>query len=155
METRIIIDEKVYNRLTDIERNFNEKVEEVRKSYKDGLEKAIKGDLIKILWVKDKRYADIKGCDLSDEGISYFVSSDSADFANTLSGASYNREELMQADKNKTESSINSTLNDNDDISEMYEHTISNYKKAIRNSRLAFWIMFAAWIIMIIQYILK
>jgi len=140
MKTKgIIISEEVYNRLTDIEKNFDEKVKKSKENFKKGLEDAIRGDLVKILWVNDKRHADIKGCDLSDEGICQFISREDADFVDKMSAnESYDREKIQ---KSCTNNEI------------VYDEIIRNYKKTIRNLWWAFGIMFVAWIILYIAWV--
>ena len=57
------------------------------------MEDAIKGNLVKILWVNDPYYAKIKSCDLTDDGICSFISREDADFVDCVSSnESYDRE---------------------------------------------------------------
>ena len=148
METRIIISKESYDRLTDIEKNFDAKVKENEESFKKGLEDAIRGDLIKILWVKDKIYADIKGCDLSDEGICNFVRREDVAYVDkAFANESYDRE--------KTQKSCTNNEFINDEIIRNYKKTIRYYKKAICKLWCAFGIMFVAWLITLIQVLVK
>jgi len=136
METKgIIISQKDYERLTELEKNFNDKLKENKESFKKGLEDAIKGNLVKILWIKDKYYAEIMGYDLSEEGVCKFISKEDADMlASINSELSYDR---------------NDVLKDNT------KEVISNQKKSIRNLRWAFIIMFMSWLVLLIAYIMK
>lgn len=136
METKgIIISQKDYERLTDIEKNFDAKVEENKAKFAKCLKKAIKGDLVKILWINDKFYADLKGCDLTDEGIDYFIRREDADFIDSISSnESYDREKLINRPTQKI---------------------IETQKLTIRNLWWSFGLTFAAWIIMSIAYITK
>lgn len=136
METKgIIISQKEYERLTDLEKNFNDKVKENKETFKKGLEDAIKGNLVKLLWVKDKCYAEIMGCDLSEDGVCNFIRKEDADMLDsTNSKVSYNR---------------NNVLKDN------AKEVIVNQKKYIRNLWWAFIIMSMAWLVQLIAYIMK
>lgn len=136
METKgIIISQKDYERLIDIENNFNDKVKENKETFKKGLEDAVKGNLVKLLWVKDKCYAEIMGCDLSEDGVCNFIRKEDADIlASTNSKVSYNR---------------NNVLKDN------AKEVIVNQKKYIRNLWWAFIIMFMSWLVLLIAYIMK
>ena len=136
METKgIIISQKEYERLTDLEKNFNDKVKENKETFKKGLEDAIKGNLVKLLWVKDKCYAEIMGCDLSEDGVCNFIRKEDADMLDsTNSKVSYNR---------------NNVLKDN------AKEVIVNQKKYIRNMWRAFIIMFMSWLVLLIAYIMK
>lgn len=136
METKgIIISQKEYERLTDLEKNFNDKVKENKETFKKGLEDAIKGNLVKLLWVKDKCYAEIMGCDLSEDGVCNFIRKEYADMLDsTNSKVSYNR---------------NNVLKDN------AKEVIVNQKKYIRNLWWAFIIMFMSWLVLLIAYIMK
>ena len=136
METKgIIISQKEYERLTDLEKNFNDKVKENKETFKKGLEDAIKGNLVKLLWVKDKCYAEIMGCDLSEDGVCNFIRKEDADMLDsTNSKVSYNR---------------NNVLKDN------AKEVIVNQKKYIRNMWWAFIIMFMSWLVLLIAYIMK
>ncbi len=138
METKgIIISKKDYERLTDIEKNFDEKVKENKELFRKGLEDAIKGNLVKILWIGDKYYAKLKGCDLSDEGIDSFISREDADFVDKMSSReSYDREKII------------TTYG-------LYQEIIDKLKKTIRNLWWAFGMMFVAWIITYIAWCLK
>ncbi len=136
METKgIIISKEDYDRLIDIENNFNDKVKENKETFKKGLEDAVKGNLVKLLWVKDKCYAEIMGCDLSEDGVCNFIRKEDADMlASTNSKVSYNR---------------NNVLKDN------AKEVIVNQKKYIRNLWWAFIIMFMSWLVLLIAYIMK
>ena len=136
METKgIIISKEDYDRLIDIENNFNDKVKENKETFKKGLEDAVKGNLVKLLWVKDKCYAEIMGCDLSEDGVCNFIRKEDADMlASTNSKVSYNR---------------NNVLKDN------AKEVIVNQKKSIRNPWWAFIIMFMSWLVLLIAYIMK
>ena len=136
METKgIIISKEDYERLKELEKNFDNKVKENKESFKKGLEDAIKGNLVKLLWVKDKCYAEIMGCDLSEDGVCSFIRKEDADMLDsTNSKVSYNR---------------NNVLKDN------AKEVIVNQKKSIRNLWLAFGIMFVAWVAQLIAFIMK
>lgn len=136
METKgIIISQKEYERLTDLEKNFNDKVKENKETFKKGLEDAIKGNLVKLLWVKDKCYAEIMGCDLLEDGVCNFIRKEDADMLDsTNSKVSYNR---------------NNVLKDN------AKEVIVNQKKYIRNLWWAFIIVFMSWLVLLIAYIMK
>lgn len=136
METKgIIISQKEYERLTELEKNFDNRIKENKETFKKGLEDAIKGNLVKLLWIKDKYYAEIMGCDLSEEGVCKFISKEDADMlASVNSKVSYDR---------------NNVLKDN------AKEVIVNQKKSIRNPWWAFVIMFVAWLIQLIAYIMK
>lgn len=136
METKgIIISKEEYERLTDLEKNFNDKVKENKETFKKWLEDAIKGNLVKLLWVKDKCYAEIMGCDLSEDGVCNFIRKEDADMLDsTNSKVSYNR---------------NNVLKDN------AKEVIVNQKKSIRNLWWAFAIMSMAWLVQLIAYIMK
>jgi len=136
METKgIIISQKEYERLTDLEKNFDNRIKENKETFKKGLEDAIKGNLVKLLWVKDKCYAEIMGCDLSEDGVCNFIRKEDADMlASTNSKVSYNR---------------NNVLKDN------AKEVIVNQKKSIRNPWWAFVIMFMSWLVLLIAYIMK
>lgn len=137
METKgIIISQKEYERLTDLEKNFNDKVKENKETFKKGLEDAIKGNLVKILWVNDYYYAKIKGCDLTDDGICSFISREDADFVDCVSSnESYDREKLIKRATQKV--------------------SIETQNRTTRNLWLAFGIMFTAWLVQLILYIVK
>ena len=137
METKgIIISQKDYERLTELEKNFNDKVKENEETFKKGLENAIKGNLVKILWVNDPYYAKIKGCDLTDNGICSFISREDADFVDRVSSnESYDREKLIKRATQKV--------------------SIEMQKRTTRNLWWAFVIMFTAWLVQLILYIAK
>lgn len=153
METKgIIISQKDYERLKELEKNFDNKVEENKESFKKGLEDAIKGNLVKVLWINDKYYADVMGCDLSDEGIDKFISRKDADFVDNASvNGSYDRDKLVNEHKDKR--TPQELINGWEDAYK--EQIIANQKKTIRNLWLAFGIMFAAWVAQLIAYIIK
>jgi len=137
METKgIIISQKDYERLTELEKNFSDKVKENEETFKKGLEDAIKGNLVKILWVNDPYYAKIKGCDLTDNGICSFISRKDADFIDRVSSnESYDREKLIKRATQKV--------------------SIEMQKRTTRNLWWAFVIMFTAWLVQLILYIAK
>ena len=153
METKgIIINKKDYERLTELEKNFDNKVKENKESFKKGLENAIKGNLVKILWIKDKYYAEIMGCDLSDEGIDKFIRREDADFVDNVSAnGSYDRDKLVNEHKDKR--SPQEQINKCGDAYK--EQIIASQKKSIRNLWWAFGIMFVAWVVQLIAYIMK
>ena len=153
METKgIIISQKEYERLTELEKNFDNKVKENKESFKKGLENAIKGNLVKILWVKDKYYAEIMGCDLSDEGIDKFIRREDADFVDNVSAnGSYDKDKLVNEHKDKR--SQQEQINKCEDAHK--EQIIANQKKSICNMWWAFGIMFVAWVVQLIAYIMK
>ena len=136
METKgIIISQKDYERLTELEKIFIDKVKENKETFKKGLEDAIKGNLVKLLWVKDKCYAEIMGCDLSEDGVCKFISKEDADMlASVSSNVSYDH---------------NNVLKDN------AKEVVVNQKKSIRNPWWAFVIMAMAWLVLLIAYITK
>ena len=135
METKgIIISKKDYERLTELEKNFDNKVKENRESFKKVLEDAIKGNLVKFLWVNDKRYAEIMGCDLSEDGIDKFISKEIADMLDKTSNVSYNHNKAKYG---------------------FYQEIIDKQKIVIRNLWLAFGFMFVAWMVQLIVYIMK
>ena len=133
METKgIIISQKEYERLNELEKNFDNKVKENKEVFKKGLEDAIKGNLVKILWVNDKYYAEMMGCDLSEDGVYNFIRKEDADMlASTNSKLSYDRNEVLK-----------------DFV--LYQEVILKQKKAIRNLWWAFGIMFVAWLAQLI-----
>lgn len=135
METKgIIISQKDYERLTELEKNFDDKVKENKESFKKGLEDAIKGNLVKLLWVKDKGYADIMGCDLSEDGIYKFISKEDADMlASVNSEVSYDRDNVLKD----------------------YAKKLKDHKKTIRYLWWAFAIMSMTWLIQLIVYAMK
>ena len=101
-EKGIIISKEDYERLKELEKNFDNKVKENKESFKKGLEDAIKGNLVKVLWTGDKYYAGIMGCDLSDEGIYKFIRREDADFVDRVSAnESYDRDKLVNEHKGK------------------------------------------------------
>ena len=136
METKgIIISQKDYERLTDIEKNFDAKVEENKAGFAKLLKKAIKGNLVKILWVNDQEYAEIVGGGLTDDEITKFASRESADLIDSHSQLmSYDREKLINRPTQKI---------------------IETQKCTIRNLWWSFGLTFVAWIIMSIAYITK
>lgn len=145
METKgIIISQKDYKRLIELEKNFNEKVKENEEVFKKGLEDAIKGNLVKILWINDPYYAKIKGCDLTDDGICSFVSRENADFIDSVSpNASYDREKFPKE--------LPTTKKDFC----TYQEITETQKRTIRNLWWAFGITSAAWLLQLILYIAK
>lgn len=154
METKgIIISKEDYERLTELEKNFNDKVKENKEAFKKGLEDAIKGNLVKILWVKDKYYAEIMGCDLSEEGVCAFISKEDADMlASVNSKVSYDRNEVLKDNATKDNAK---RIKDHKAAFGLYQEVISNQKKVIRNLWWAFSIMFVAWLVQLIAYIMK
>lgn len=154
METKgIIISQKDYERLTELEKNFDDKVKENRETFKKGLEDAIKGNLVKLLWVKDKGYAEIMGCDLSEEGVCNFIRKEDADMlASVRSEASYDRNDVLK--DNAKEGNAN-RVKDHKSSFGLYQEVISNQKKVIRNLWWAFGIMFVSWLVQLILYIAK
>lgn len=154
METKgIIISQKDYERLTELEKNFDNKVKENKESFKKGLEDAIKGNLVKLLWVKDKYYAEIMGCDLSEEGVCEFISKEDADMlASTNSKVSYDRNDVLKDNAKKKNAN---RIEDHNVAFGLYQEVIENQKKSIRNLLWAFGIMFVAWLVQLIMYIMK
>ena len=154
METKgIIISQKDYKHLTELEKNFNDKVKENKESFKKGLEDAIKGNLVKLLWIKDKYYAEIMGCDLSEEGVCKFISKEDADMlASVNSKVSYDRNEVLKDNVKKENAK---RIKDHKAAFGLYQEVISNQKKVIRNLRWAFGIMFVAWLVQLFAYIMK
>lgn len=154
METKgIIISRKDYERLTELEKNFNDKVKENKEVFKKGLEDAIKGNLVKILWIKDKYYAEIMGCDLSEEGVFKFISKEDADFLTSVnSKVSYDRNEVLKDDAKKENAK---RIEDHKFAFGLYREVIANQKKVIRNLWWSFGIMFVAWLVQLIAYIMK
>ena len=153
METKgIIISKEDYERLKELEKNFDNKVEENKESFKKGLEDAIKGNLVKVLWIGDKYYAEIMGCDLSDEGIDKFIRREDADFVNNVSAkGSYDRDKLVNEHKDKR--TPQKQINKCGDAYK--EQIIANQKESIRNPWWAFIIMFISWLVLLIAYIMK
>lgn len=153
METKgIIISQKDYERLTELEKNFNDKIKENKEEFKKGLEDAIKGNLVKILWINDPYYAKLKGCDLTDDGICSFISREDADFVDSVSlNESYDREKLI---KRATEKS-SKRIADHKKAFGIYQEIIETQKRTIRNLGWAFGIMFVAWLVQLILYIAK
>lgn len=153
METKgIIISQKEYERLTELEKNFNDKVKENKESFKKGLEYAIKGNLVKVLWINDKYYADLMGCDLSDEGIDKFIRRADADFVDSVSeNKSYDRDKLVNERKDKR--IPQELINEWEDAYK--EQIIVTAKRTIRNLWLAWGIMFVALVVQLIAYITK
>jgi hypothetical protein len=154
METKgIIISQKEYERLTELEKNFNDKVKENKDTFKKGLEDAIKGNLVKLLWVKDKCYAEIMGCDLSEDGVCNFIRKEDADMlASVRSEASYDRNDVLKDNAKKGNAK---RVKDHKDAFGLYQEVISNQKKVIRNLWWAFGIMFVSWLVQLILYIAK
>ena len=154
METKgIIISQKDYERLTELERNFDDKVKENKETFKKGLEDAIKGNLVKLLWIKDKYYAEIMGCDLSEEGVCKFISKEDADMIASIdSKVSYDRNDVFK-DNAKEENS--KRIKDHKAAFGLYQEVISNQKKVIRNLWWTSGIMFTAWLVQLIAYIMK
>lgn len=154
METKgIIISQKDYERLTGIEKNFNDKVKENKETFKKGLEDAIKGNLVKLLWTNDKYYAEIMSRDLSEDGICNFISKEDADrLASIGSKVSYDRNEVLKDNVKKENAK---RIKDHKAAFGLYQEVISNQKKVIRNLWWAFGIMFVAWIVQLIAYIMK
>ena len=154
METKgIIISQKEYERLTELEKNFNDKVKENKESFKKGLEDAIKGNLVKLLWVKDKCYAEIMGCDLSEDGVCNFIRKEDADMlASVNSKVSYDRNDVLNDNAKKENAK---RIKDHKAAFGLYQEVIADQKKSIRKLRWAFVIMFVAWLIQLIAYIMK
>jgi hemerythrin-like domain-containing protein len=154
METKgIIISKEDYERLIDLEKNFNDKVKENKESFKKGLEDAIKGNLIKILWINDKYCADLMGCDLSEEGVCKFISKEDADMlASVNSKVSYDRNDVLNDNAKKENAK---RIKDHKAAFGLYQEVIADQKKSIRKLRWAFVIMFVAWLIQLIAYIMK
>lgn len=153
METKgIIISKEDYERLKELEKNFDNKVEENKESFKKGLEDAIKGNLVKVLWINDKYYADLMGCDLSDEGIDKFIRREDADFVDSVSAnKSYDPEKLIKKNGAKVQKEQSSTKK----AIGLYREIIETQKRTIRNLWWAFGIMFVAWLLQLIAYIMK
>ena len=147
METKgIIISQKEYERLTEREKNFDDKVKENKESFKKGLEDAIKGNLVKLLWVKDKGYAEIMGCDLSEEGVCKFISKEDADMlASVNSKVSYDRDNVLK-DNAKIIKDRKAVL---------YQEIIADQRKTIRYLWWAFAIMSMTWLVQLIVYAMK
>ena len=147
METKgIIISQKEYERLTELEKNFDDKVKENKESFKKGLEDAIKGNLVKLLWVKDKGYAEIMGCDLSEEGVCKFISKEDADMlASVNSKVSYDRDNVLK-DNAKIIKDRKAVL---------YQEIIADQRKTIRYLWWAFAIMSMTWLVQLIVYAMK
>lgn len=154
METKgIIISPKEYERLTELEKNFNDKVKENEETFKKGLEDAIKGNLVKLLWINDKCYAEAMGCDLSEEGVYKFISKEDADMlASVNSKVSYDRNEVLKDNVKKENAK---RIKDHKAAFGFYQEVISNQKKVIRNLWWAFGIMFVAWLVQLISNIAK
>lgn len=154
METKgIIISQKEYERLTELEKNFNDKVKENKETFKKGLEDAIKGNLVKLLWVKDKDYAKMMGCDLSEDGVCKFISKEDADMITSLSSeVSYDRNDVKKGDAKKENAK---RIKDHKAAFWLYQEAIADQKKIIRNQWWAFVIMFTAWLLQLIAYIMK
>ena len=154
METKgIIISQKDYERLTELEKNFNDKNNENKEAFKKGLQDVIKGNLVKILWINDPYYAKIKGCDLTDDGICSFISREDADFLDCISSnMSYDREKLL---KRTTQKKVTQELPTIKKDFGTYKGIIETQKRTIRNLWWAFGIMFVAWLTVLIAYITK
>lgn len=154
METKgIIISQKDYERLTELEKNFNDKVKENKETFKKGLEDAIKGNLVKMLWVNDKDYAEIIGCDLSEDGVCKFISKEDADMQTSLSSkVSYDRNDVLKGIAKKENAK---KIKDHKAAFWLYQEAIADQKKIIRNQWWAFVIMFTAWLLQLIAYIMK
>ena len=75
----ILISQKEYERLTELEKNFADRIKENEETFRKKLEDAMKGNLVKILWVFDEYYAKKIGCDLSEYGFSAFASKEVAE----------------------------------------------------------------------------
>lgn len=148
MKTKgIIIDKKDYDRLIEIEKKFDKKVKENKESFEKGLKEAIKGNLVKILWVKDKFYADTMQCDLEEENLPRFIRREDADIVEKTSSASYNREDVI-----KDHDYEKDPLSLIDKWENAYqEEIIGKQRKTIRNLWWAFGLMFAAWVILLIK----
>ena len=153
METKgIIISQKEYERLTELEKNFSDIVKKNKESFKKGLKDAIKGNLVKVLWINDKYYADLMGCDLSDEGIDKFIRREDADFVDSVSAnESYDRDKLVNEHKDKRVPQ--ELINEWEDAYK--EQIIVTAKRTIRNLWLALGIMFVAFVVQLIAYITK
>lgn len=154
METKgIIISQKEYERLTDLEKNFNDKVKENKETFKKGLEDAIKGNLVKLLWTNDKYYAEMMSCDLSEDGVCNFIRKEDADtLASTNSKVSYDRNNVLKEDAEKRNAK---RIKDHNAAFGFYQEIIASQKKSIRNLRWAFGIMFVGWLVQLIAYIIK
>lgn len=154
METKgIIIDKKDYERLTELEKNFDSKVKENKETFKKGLEDAIKGNLVKLLWTNDKYYAGMISCDLSEDGVCNFISKEDADrLASIGSKVSYDRNEVLKDNVKKENAK---RIEDHKAAFGLYQKVISNQKKSIRNLWWAFGFMFVAWMVQLIAYIMK
>jgi hypothetical protein len=117
------------------------------------LEDAIKGNLVKVLWIKDKYYAEIMGCDLSEEGVCKFISKEDADMlASVNSKVSYDRNDVLNDNAKKENAK---RIKDHKAAFGLYQEVIADQKKSIRKLRWAFVIMFVAWLIQLIAYIMK
>lgn len=153
METKgIIISQKDYERLTELEKSFNDKVNENKETFKKGLEDAIKGNLVKILWIDDPYYAKLKGCDLTDDGICSFISREDADFVDSVSSnESYDREKII---KRATEKSSKRIAYHKKAFG-TYQEIIETQKRTFRNLGWAFGIMFMVLLVQLIACIIK
>ena len=154
METKgIIISQQEYERLTELEKSFNDKVKENKESFKKGLEDAIKGNLVKFLWVKDKYYAEIMGCDLSEDGVCKFISKEDADtLASANSKVSYDRNDVLNDNAKKENAK---RIKDHKAAFGLYQKVIADQKKVIHNLWWALGSMFVAWLAQLIAYIMK
>lgn len=156
METKgIIISQKDYERLTELEKNFDDKVKENKESFKKGLEDAIKGNLVKLLWAKDKGYAEIMGCDLSEDGICKFISKEDADMlASGNSKVSYDRDNVLY-DRDNVLKDYAKKLKDHKNAFKFYQKVIADQRKTIRYLWWAFAIMSMTWLVQLIAYAMK
>lgn len=154
MKTKgIIISKEDYERLKELEKNFDNKVKENKESFKKGLEDAIKGNLVKLLWVKDKYYAEIMGCDLSEDGVCKFISKEDADMlTSTNSKVSYDRNNVLK-DYAKKENA--KRIKDHKAAFGLYQEVIADQRKTIRYLWWAFAIMSMTWLVQLIAYIIK
>lgn len=159
METKgIIISQQEYERLTDLEKNFNDKVKENKETFKKGLEDAIKGNLVKLLWIKDKSYAEIMGCDLSEEGVYKFISKEDADMlASVNSKVSYDRNDVLKDNAKEDDAKKENAkrIKDHKAAFGLYQEVIADEKKSVRNLWCVSVIMFVAWLVQLILYITK
>ena len=153
METKgIIISQKEYERLTELEKNFDNRIKENKETFKKGLEDAIKGNLVKVLWINDKYYADLMGCDLSNEGIDKFIRREDADFVDSVSANGYyDRDKLVNEHKDKRVPQ--ELINECEDAYK--KQIVVTAKRTIRNLWLTLGIMFVAWVVQLIAYITK
>lgn len=157
METRIIISKKEYDHLTDIEKNFDAKIAQAEEVFKKGLEEAVMGNLVKVLWTNDQHSASIIGCDLSDEGFNKFIPREAADKIDATSRTlSYNRNEVLKG--NSTQGNSEMVEDHKEKYTKsfgLYKRIIRKQKRAICNLWWAFGMMFVAWLAQLIVYIMK